>query len=280
MFRNVRKIKGLWFANALLSLGVALIGVLDNRIYSKVVSQDVLPGVISQDLQTIAAGLLLLALTLRMSPRDIRRHVIGLGIVGYLFYAYGIYAIEQIYNYLYFVYLAIFGLSLYTIIYSLANLDPDKLNMVVLGERIRKVSVGFSLFVAVFFSLLWILMLVPLIERGEKIESMYSIFILDLSFIMPAFFILAILSAKKQGFGLLMTPALYVLGFTLLFPVGMAEFIKPFFELPVDPSGAVLYLGISALFLLVAFIYLRRLEFKVGNQVVGISSNPVDMEAS
>jgi hypothetical protein len=280
MFRDIRKIKGLWYVNALLSLGVALIGVLDNRIYSKVVSQDVLPGVISQDLQTIAAALLLLALTLRMSPRDTRRHVVGVGILGYLFYAYGIYAIEQIYNYLYFVYLAIFGLSLYTIIYSLANLDPDKLNMVVLGERIRKVSVGFSLFVAVFFSLLWILMLVPLIERGEKIESMYSIFILDLSFIMPAFFILAILSAKKQGFGLLMTPALYVLGFTLLFPVGMAEFIKPFFELPVDPSGAVLYLGISALFLLVAFIYLPRLEFKVGNQVVGISSNPVDMEAS
>jgi hypothetical protein len=77
---------------------------------------------------------------------------------------------------------------------------------------------------------------------------------------MPAFFILAGMTAKKRRLGLVLTPALYVLGFTLLFPVGLGEFIKPFYDLPIDPFGVVLYLGIAALFLVLAVIYLRDLR--------------------
>ena len=54
--------------------------------------------------------------------------------------------------------------------------------------------------------------------------------------------------------------ALYVLGSTLLFPVGLGEFIKPLFNLPIDPSGVVLYFGISILFLVLTVIYLRNLK--------------------
>jgi hypothetical protein len=46
----------------------------------------------------------------------------------------------------------------------------------------------------------------------------------------------------------------------LLFPVGLGEIIKPFFNLPIDPSGAVLYFGISILFFVIAVIYLRNLK--------------------
>jgi hypothetical protein len=141
-----------------------------------------------------------------------------------------------------------------------ASIRPETLQEVELRDLIRKISLGFSLFVAILFSILWIVMLVPLIQAGQRIEFTYSIFILDLSFIMPAFFILAGMTAKKRGLGLVLTPALYVLGFTLLFPVGLGEFIKPFYNLPIDAFGVVLYLGIAALFLVLAVIYLRDLR--------------------
>ena len=163
-------------------------------------------------------------------------------------------------NVLYFLYLAIFGLSFYSLIYAVASLRPEILQEVEVHGPIRTMSVGFSLFIAILFSLLWIVMLVPLIQAGQKIEYTYSIYILDLSFVMPAFAILAVMTAKNRGLGLVLTPALYVLGTTLLFPVGLGEIIKPFFNLPIDPSGAVLYFGISILFFVIAVIYLRNLK--------------------
>jgi hypothetical protein len=260
MIRNLGANKILWLLNAILSLIVALIGVLNPDIYSEVVSRQILPGVISQDLLTILAAVVLLLFTLGMKEEDAKKQIAILGILGYLFYAYGIYAIERVYNALYFLYLAIFGLSFYSIVYAVASIRPETLQEVELRDLIRKISLGFSLFVAILFSILWIVMLVPLIQAGQRIEFTYSIFILDLSFIMPAFFILAGMTAKKRGLGLVLTPALYVLGFTLLFPVGLGEFIKPFYNLPIDPFGVVLYLGIAALFLVLAVIYLRDLR--------------------
>lgn len=260
MIRNIITNKILWLLNALLSFIAAFIGVFRPGIYSQVVSREVLPGVISQDLLTIFAAVLLLFFTLRVKEEDAKIQIAILGILGYLFYAYGIYAIERVYNILYFLYLAIFGLSFYSIVYGVASIRREILQVVELGDRIRKISTGFSLFVAILFSILWIVMLVPLIQAGQRIEFFYSVFILDLSFIMPAFVILAGMSARKRGLGLVLTPALYVLGFTLLFPVGLGEFIKPFYNLPVDPSGAVLYLGIAALFLILTVFYLRDLK--------------------
>ena len=260
MIRNLGANRILWLLNALLSLIAAFAGVLRPGIYSRVVSTEILPGVISQDWLTVLAGFILLFFTLRGNQADPKKQITILGPLGYLFYAYGIYAIEQVYNVLYFLYLAIFGLSFYSLIYAVASIPTEILQAVEVPGPIRKISVGFSLFIAVLFSLLWIAMLVPLIQSGQRIEYKYSIYILDLSFIMPAFAILALMAARNRGLGLILTPALYILGATLLFPVGLGEIIKPFFNLPVNLSEVPLYFGISILFFILAAIYLRNLK--------------------
>lgn len=45
-----------------------------------------------------------------------------------------------------------------------------------------------------------------------------------------------------------------------LFHSNMGEFLKPAYGFSVDPGGAVLYLGITALFLLAAGLYLARMR--------------------
>jgi hypothetical protein len=260
MIQNLGRNRILWLFNATLSLIAAFSGVLRPSIYSAVVSAEILPGVISQDLLTVLAAVILLFFTLRGDQENSKKQIAILGLLGYLFYAYGIYAIEQVYNVLYFLYLAIFGLSFYSLIYAVASIRREILEEVQVRGPIRKTSVGFSLFIAILFSVLWIAMLVPLIQTGQRIEYTYSIYILDLSFIMPAFAILAVMTARNRGLGLLLTPALYILGATLLFPVGLGEIIKPFFNLPIDLSGVPLYFGISVLFFVLVVIYLRNLK--------------------
>jgi hypothetical protein len=260
MLTKLGKNKILWFLTALLSLAAALIGVVNPDIYSKVVSAEFLPGVMSQDLTTIIASVIILFCVVRTKERDFIKQIIVLGIISYLFYAYGIYVIEQFYNALYFLYMAIFGLSFYSIIYGVVNIRQDILKKVQLPKLMRNVSMGFLLFVPSLFIPLWLSKLVPLIQNGQKIEFTYSIYILDLCFIMPLFIIIAIMAAKKKGLGLLLTPALFIKGFTVLFPVGLAEILKTLYNQTANTGGIWLYWVLSILFLMLVILYLRNLK--------------------
>lgn len=271
MIKNLGANRILWVLTAVLSLIVSLAGVLKSDIYAKVISEKIMPGTIAQDLLTIFASLTLLVLAVLIKEKDFKKEIIVFGILGYLFYAYRIYVIERVYTVLYFIYLAIFSLSFYSLIYGVSSIKQDIIKKVKLPNRIRKISIGYSLFIALVFSALWVGVLVPLISEGEKIEFMYSVFILDLCFIMPAFVILAVMAVRNNGLALLLTPSMYILGFTLLLPVELGELLKPYYNAPIDFGGMVLYLSISLLFLLITTFYLPKIKLSGKTAVASAS---------
>jgi len=260
MVRNLGTNKTMWLLTALFSLAAALVGVLSPSIYSKVVSVDIIPAVVGQDLMTIVASIIILLLAIRIKKEDSKKQIVILGILGYLFYAYGIYVIERLYNVLYYLYLAIFGLSFWSIAYCVAKIRPEILQKVQVPGLIRNVSAGFSLLVAVVFNVLWIVQLLPLVQAGEKIEFLYSVYILDLCFIMPAFVILGIMALKKAGLGLLLIPAMFILGFTLIFSLAVSEMVKPLYDLTVDIGGLGPSLVLSIIFLVLAALHMWKLQ--------------------
>ena len=103
-----------------------------------------------------------------------RELIVVFGLLAFFFYAYGIYAIEQVYNWLYFVYLALFGISFYSLVYSITSLRLDVADAVSLPPIIRRSAVGFSLFVAILFSLIWIRGLVELVEAKQRVEFAFQ----------------------------------------------------------------------------------------------------------
>lgn len=261
MIRNLDKNRILWLLVASMSLIAALVGVANPGIYGLVVSTVIMPGVLSQDIMTIIASITVLFLIVRIKEEDSIKQMVILGIFGYLFYGYGIYVIERLYTILYFLYMAIFGLSFYSIAYSVVNIRKEILQKIKLSKPIRIVSVAFLLINPLIFYPLWISQLLPLIQAGQKIEFLYSIYILDLCFIMPAFIIIAWMTAKKEGLGLLLTPALLVLGFTLLAPLALGEFLKPLiYQLPMDMAGMLLFLCLSIIFFVLAVVYFLNLK--------------------
>ena len=152
MVRNLIANKILWLLTGLLSLVAALFGVFNPTIYSNVVIVEIIPAVFGQDLLTIVASVTILLLAVRIKKGDSKKQIVILGLLGYLFYAYGIYVIERIYNMLYYLYLAIFGLSFWAIVYNTANIHPELLQKVQLPGLMRKISATFSLLVAVVFN--------------------------------------------------------------------------------------------------------------------------------
>lgn len=264
MIRNFTKNKILWFLNALLSFIAALTGVFNTGIYDRVVSGTIMPGVFAQDLMTLVASCIILVLIFRTREADIIRQMVILGFLGFLFYAYGIYVIERLYNALYFLYMAIFGLSFYSIVYGVVSIREKAVRTVSQSRFIRNAAAGFLLFNALMFYPLWIGQLLPLIRAAERIEFLYSIYILDLCFIMPAFIIIAVMTLRNNGLGLLLTPSLCVMGFTLLFPLALAEFLKPLmYGMAIDTGGLALFLAISLVFGVLAVLYLLNIKISV-----------------
>lgn len=264
MIRNLSVNRNLWLLTASLALAASAVGVASPGIYDSVVSDDIAPGVLSQDLITVALSTFVLLLVFRMRDGDTMKQIAVVGILGYFFYGYGIYVIEQIYTVLYFVYLAIFSLSAYLIVLFLASIRRETLNRVTIGNSVRFASVAFLIIIAVMFVALWTSQLVPLMEGGEKKEFTFSIYILDLCFIMPACVIAAVMSMKRQGLGILMTPALFVIGSTVLASPALGEALKPLlFDMSAEVEQMGLFLILSVTFLALAMLNFFKIRIQI-----------------
>ncbi|MET4591413.1 hypothetical protein [Arthrobacter sp. 754] len=263
MLNNLRLHSVLWAVTGLLALVAAVTGVAVPGIYAGVVSSELVPGAFSQDLISIVASVGLISVALAGGREQAKGQIIALGLLGYLFYAFGIYVIERTYNGFYLVYLAIFSLSFWALIAAGASLQRD-FRAPELPRSLRLISASGALLQPMIFYPLWIGMLLPLMSSGNQIDSLYSIFILDLCFIMPGFLLLAILAYRSRPLGMLLLPALYVLGFALIFSLALGELVKPLFGLDTNIQSFWTSLVLSVFFGVLGALHLLRLELTAG----------------
>lgn len=258
MLNHINANRTLWAVTAILTLLVSAAGIWEPELYDGLVAPAILPGAYSQDLISAAAAVSLLYLALTRRSNRPKPQIIAFGLLGYLFYAYGIYVIERAYNGFYLVYMAIFTLSFWALVYAGATLRRET-GPVALPRKLRLVSASGALLQPLIFYPLWIAMLLPLMRTGDQIDSLYSIFILDLCFIMPAFLILSVLTFRSHTLGLLFLPAMYVLGFTLIFSLALGEVVKPLFNAAMSPSAFWPAALLSMFFLVLGSLHLLRL---------------------
>jgi hypothetical protein len=247
---------------ASLSLIAACTGVFNQEIYSKVVSRDLLPGTVAQDAISIIVGFVLLFLSLTSTDADIKKQIVITSLLAYLFYGYGIYVFERVYNLLYLVYMAIVALSFWSIVYGLVHIKPDVSQHVKASKWVRYLSAGCLLFTALLFYVLWSSQLLPLMRAGEKIESSYSIFILDMVFVLPALIISGVLLIMKNALGAIFAPILFFKAFTLLFSVGLGGLMASLFGQTIDPGQTAFYLVLSIIYLAFAILDFWKISFQ------------------
>ena len=268
MNESLRLNKALFITSGLLALFASSWGVIQPNMYGSVVPETIIPGVFAQDLFVGGSSILLIVLSIMMGPTDIRKIIINIGVLGFFFYAYGIYAIEQIYTPLYPIYLAILSLSFFSMATALASLKSDAIERLRLPGYVRYASATFGFFIAVMFSIIWFSHLIPLLETGDRIEYTFSVYIIDLVFIMPAFGITAILLIKRGAVGIVGLPALFVVGIGILSPLAVAEFLKPImFNIPAIPGELQLYGILSLSFLMFSVVYLSALKYPDGSVI-------------
>lgn len=219
MIKNLSLNKKLFLFTGVVALIAAVMGVFKPEMYNPLVSARLIPGMFAQDVLVILAAFVLIVLAMLLQQDDYRKLIIIYGILGFFFYAYGIYAIEQVYTSLYPLYLTIMACSFYVLIYTMSSLDKSVIEELKLAPVIRYVAAGYGIFIALMFNFTWISQLVPLLQTGERIEYTFSVYIIDLVFIMPAFVIAAFLAIRKRAVGVIGLPALFILGVGILSPL-------------------------------------------------------------
>jgi hypothetical protein len=251
-----------WFVAGGLSVVTAGWGVIDRDIYLGLIAPATRAGALSQDLITLIAGLTLCGLASTRARLGPRLELVALGILGYLLYGYGIYVIERVYNVLYLNYLVIFGVAGWLVVLGSVDVVRRTSHRASLPPRFTKVSACAALLQPLVFYPLWISMLIPLMRHREQVDSLYSVFILDLALIMPAFLLVSVGQFRRRGWAFVLAPVMFVLGAVLIFSLLLGELVKPMFGSPVTVSGLMPSALLTGLFTVVAILHLRWLRFE------------------
>ena len=77
---------------------------------------------------------------------------------------------------------------------------------------------------------------------------------------MPAFFITAIMSLRKKPLGILMTPAIMIIGFFVIFPLGLNELAKPAYGMTLNMGPMLISFIFSIYMLALAYLQLRNID--------------------
>lgn len=204
----------------LLTLVATTVGLFVPGFYRD--AEVLLPQLYGQDLLTLAVAVPALVVSVYYAANgSLRGYVAWLGVTGYLLYTYASYALLAAFNELYLVYVALFALTLFTLIGGVTRVDPDVLKRSFGADSVRAFVV-FQAALAVLVALMWLGEVGPASLAGTRPPSIAEtdlpvpvIQSLDLGVVVPTFGLTAYLLQQRNPWGYVFTGVLLVKGTTL-----------------------------------------------------------------
>jgi hypothetical protein len=156
---------------------------------------------------------------MRGSPRG---RVVWLGGLAYMTYMWASIAVQITFNELFLVYVALFGLSLFTLVGGLVTTDARAIRDAVDGRIRPSLYSGFLVLVGVGLAALWLSDVVPalldgttplLVEEAGP-QAMVS-HVLDLGVVVPAIFLASAWLYQRRPWGFVFAGVVLVFGATL-----------------------------------------------------------------
>jgi len=243
----------------LITFIVSLYSILNMRIYRTFVPDTLFSRTLSQDVVSLVVSILLLIVLVKLRNSSEKIYLVWIALIGYLLYAYGIYAFDRLYTMFFLCYIAIFSLSLFSLIIFFSSIDLDYF-IEIRTEHIPQKSIAvFLLLLAILFIFSWMKIIIPAMIYHVQPDG-NSIFVFDLSFFIPLLILTAVKLFQNKKLGYLLSGILLMkMGF-LGFSVLLGALISPYFGLPFSIFEVVLYaiLGIGSF--VFAIIYINALR--------------------
>ena len=186
-----------------------------------------------QDLTILAIGLPVLAIGLWYARRgSLRGRVVWLGALAYTTYMWASIGVQVTFNELFLVYVALFTLSLFTLVGGLVTTDAGAISRSIEG-RISPPGYGALLVViALGLASLWLSEIVPALLDGTVPlgvreagpQAMFSHF-LDLGVVVPAILLSAAWLVRRRPWGYVLAGVVLVLGTMLSVPISLMTLV-------------------------------------------------------
>ncbi|MDF2614123.1 MAG: hypothetical protein K0S71_1909 [Clostridia bacterium] len=253
-------------ALSIMALFASIAGVFEKSIYGEAlnagtITEFLLVGSVAQDITFIPLALLLMLLSVMFLKRaGYKTLVTILGLVGNFFYGYGLYVMQGQYTSIYLIYLAVFSLSLYSMIFGLLSFTPEFVLKTSLPRLLRKAISIFLFSMVVILGLIWIIRIMPGIIRHVPTDT-YAVFVLDLGIVFPAVAITAVMLMRNKSFGNILAGIALFKTFTVCLSWGFGEWYGRLYGSLTGNLDMLIIPGVLTLISAVFFVlYLLKLK--------------------
>ena len=234
---------------AVLTLIAAAAGLFVPNFYEPVMPANFLIGAYAQDLIAIGVALILLGTMVLGLRGSVRALPVWAGCLGYLIYAYLLWSFDAVYTVLYPAYLAILSLSLFAVIILLGRIDAGALRRQVM-ENLPARSTAAMLLLPAVMLVPWLVFVLQGVA-AQTPPATNSVLVIDLTFIIPASVLTAVLLWRRQTWGIIFAGVMLLKMTTMGLALAISAVWGGFAGLAVDPMlplyGAYTLLGGAAL---------------------------------
>lgn len=216
-----------------------------------------------QDMVTLAVVIPLLFIGMWFATRgSLKGYFLWLGSLGYMAYSYLVYAVITEFNPFFLGYVALFGLSVYTFIAGLLQIDAEAVKRELEPNLPVRTVVGFFIVMGGLVALLWLSEAIPATLTNTKPASAAVvglpanvIHVLDLGLLIPAVFISAWWLWHGRPWGYVLPGVLFVKIITISLAVlGMIAWMLTHGE-PVEVAVIALFSLLTAAGTVVGLMY-------------------------
>ncbi|MGF7118532.1 hypothetical protein [Methanobacterium oryzae] len=248
--------KKIIYTNSITIAFLALIATLSGLFWKGLYKGDTISGtaqMMGQDLVTLVICIPILIGTLYLIYKDsLKGRLIWMGTIFYFLYSYASMSFLTSYNQLFLVYVAIFSISLYTLLGEMFSLDIKAIKKSFSPGTIHKVTAVFLVIIGLMLAAMWLKMIIDSLLTGiapASLESYTTLVIqaLDLGVVVPAAIITGVLLFKGKEWGYVLA-SIFLIKVSLL---GTAILSMIYFMMQ---NGVNIELGQAIFFIIVTIL--------------------------
>lgn len=195
------------------------------------------------------------------------------GVNLYLIYTYAIYCFDIHFNNLFIIYCLILGSSFYSFLYFLFSQINEPGVDEIYNKIVIKVIAVYFLIISCLFYLLWLSEIIPAIihhtlPKGIIETSLFTnpVQVIDLSIVLPGFFLTAIFLIRKKPIGLLLLPGMLVFCILMDITIGWLTIVIKMKGLEAGYSVIIIMSVLALLSVVLLIWYLKSVRYPVKNK--------------